>query len=283
MTAVQKQQALTDLIRQALVLLRKEKELGENNQEQSEYCMNKKTIDCAFASGCPCSQLDLVTIRLTLIDSMYSTNLQMRPYGIGELAEAIASLGSDATLRKALLSLLNTFNLTPFTINKALFRFYKGGQSTPNNLFSAYYGTEQGCQSEKKALSLITKYAYFLTNHNFPIYDSLVKGVYPRFWNVLSPGKQAPKLNDNIVDYIKAINDLRLIIGNSITYDELDNILWHVGKIDKAKKNGARITLILPMNDYLAVKGDVKTLCNSPAILSKNPIIDVYCKIASII
>ena len=204
--------------------------------------------------------------------------MRMRPYGLGELAEAISLFGPDAAFQAKLQMLLSSKSISMFAYSKSKMRFYKDGISSGNtNLFDEGYGLEKATPSNKRAISLISKYANFLLHGDFPIYDSIVRKMYPIFWIALHIKGKMPKLNTSITDYIVAIDSMRSAIGNGITYDELDIILWHVGKIKEGN-----LSLVLSMEDYITVKGNPKLL-RSSTIRLKNPFIDICCKIAAII
>ena len=201
--------------------------------------------------------------------------MNRRPYGLGELAEVISLFGTDTTVKKLFEDLLKTKSTSHFEYEKSKMVLYRdGNNSRTSNLFSEGFGLEKGIESNKRALSLISKYAYFLMDGKFPIYDSIVRKMYPLFWKTLSL-KKVPRFNNReIGKYIVAIDAMRNIIGNNITYDELDNILWHVGKIIEGN-----LSLVLSMEDYVAIKGNKKP--SSP--ISKDPLLNVYWQIAQLL
>ena len=122
-----------------------------------------------------------------------------------------------------------------------------GSDNRLSNLFSEGYGIGKDAKSKGTAISLISKYAYFLTDFQFPIYDSVVKEMYPKLCNYLFlENMPAIKVTD-IARYINAIDSLRNIIGTSATYDAFDRLLWYVGKI-----HGGNLSLLLNMQDYSA-------------------------------
>lgn len=262
--------SLRDLINEALRLLRQSDSLYK-----SSYWLDKHAIRCAFqCPGRGCSQFDKVLIRFSLIDNLYSTKMNMRPYGLGELAEVISLFGTDATVKILFEDLLKTKSTSHFEYEKSEMVLYRdGNNSGKSNLFSEGFGLEKGTESKKRALSLISKYAYFLMGGKFPIYDSIVRKMYPRFWKALSTEK-VPRFDKEIEKYIVAIDAMRNIIGNNITYDELDNILWHIGKIVEGN-----LSLVLSMEDYIALKGNKKP--SSP--ISKDPLLNVYWQISQLL
>ena len=240
------------------------------NSYLSEYQMNKDAIRCAFsetaASSCP--HISLILNRLALIDNMYSTQMRMRPYGIGELAEVISLFGSDSQLRALFTAFLIDHDIARFGFLKSKMKLYRDGRrNTASNLFTEGFGVESSRASSKRAWSLITKYAYFLTSNNFPIYDSLVKRMIPIFWKLSLRGIPLPDYQKSIIDYITVIDRLRAALGG-LSYDELDYLLWSVGKILKGN-----LSLVLSMEDYLLApkKYDMKTISlSSLPFLSNN-------------
>ncbi len=252
---------------------------SKQEQVKTEYCINKKAIQCAFNNNCGKSQFYKVLLRLTLIDSMYSTQMRMRPYGLGELAEVISMLGTDVELSEKFVRLHNQNDLSDFDYLKSHMKLYRDGSSSvSSNLFREGFGLEKAAKSKKRALSLITKYAYFLTRQNFPIYDSLVVDIFLDLWDIINPTITKPNIKtDDIIEYRNAIDDLRSTIGYSITYDELDSLLWRIGKITNNS-----LTLVLSMEDYINVNGDVDNLCKS-SLVSTDPVLDACITITRII
>ena len=88
--------------------------------------------------------------------------MSKRYYGIEELAEALAQYSDKELIYEA-----NKY------VNKENSEILK-------TLFTEKYGYNSNGKKEKKAVSLISKYLYFLTGYQFPIYDSLVKMAYPK-------------------------------------------------------------------------------------------------------
>ena len=204
----------------------------QNKTYYSEYYLNKQAIHCAFGEGAAnsCNYFSLILNRLTLIDNMYATQMRMRPYGIGELADAISLFGPDSHFKSLLNDFLVDHDIDHFDYLKANIKFYRDGQRpTQSNLFAEGYGTESHRASNKRAWSLITKYAYFLTVYSFPIYDSVVIEMIPIMWKLFLFSIPLPNYKQSIVDYIVVIDKLRSALGG-LSYDELDFLLWSVGK-----------------------------------------------------
>lgn len=265
LTPNEKASACRRLIDEALKGLR-----GEEDIYLSEYYLEKQAIQCAFNSNasCSCSHFHQILDRLCLIDNMYSTQMRMRPYGIGELAEALSLFGGDTQLKALYATFLADHDIAHFNFLKSRMSYYRGPSNTiSDNLFTAGFGIEAHKKTTKKTWSLHTKYAYFLTGGNFPIYDSVVKEMIPLVWELTCPGVSLPKNYETIVDYIAAIDTLKTNLGG-LSYDELDYILWHTGKIIRGN-----LSLVLSMEDYMLVPSgfDIKTVNLSTfSFLSKN-------------
>lgn len=224
----------------------------ESEPYLSEYSLHKKAIECAFTSTATdsCPRFELIIHRLTLIDGMYSTQMKMRPYGIGELAETLSLFGSDDELRSKFLQFLHDRDLSRLDYRKSYLRFYCDGQNQGfSNLFEEGFGIEAHKKSDKKAISLITKYASFLTSGKFPIYDSIVKSIISMVWPLSGIQKPLPPRSslESFNAFLQTLDTLREQLGG-VSYDKLDFILWHVGKIISN-----HLTSILTMEDYLLV------------------------------
>ena len=189
-----------------------------------------------------------ILVRLTLIDSMYSTQMNRRYYALEELAEFLVNLseGKQGKLRQKFLD----FTKDPEK-NNELFVFNKC------NLFSENYGIGKDGSDKGVAISLISKYAYFETNFQFPIYDSIACEMYPLVWNYCGFDKKSmPKLihsengrvvgDTTLIEYTKAINLLiKKLDCKELNYDLLDRFLWFVGKIRRGN-----LSLVLSREEY---------------------------------
>ena len=134
--------------------------------KQTKYANDKQIIKDIFdkTSGNNYNEQAIVT-RLTIIDRLYSTQMYLRYYGIEELAQSIFDLGeNEDEVREGFIS----FSKEPQNKN---FESIK-------NLFKRKYGIEKNGKATKRAISLITKYAYFQTGYAFPIHDSHVLKMY---------------------------------------------------------------------------------------------------------
>lgn len=198
-----------------------------------------------------------ILVRLTLIDSMYSTQMSRRYYALDELADFLVKLseGKQGKLRQMFLD----FAKAPER-HLALFDFifFEGKNKVKKNLFSECYGIGKDGNDKGVAISLISKYAYFETEFQFPIYDSIACEMFPLVWHYCGfSKKEMPKLiiysekskvlgDKTLVEYVKAINLLIEKIGvKRLNYDLLDRFLWFVGKILRGN-----LSLVLTRDEY---------------------------------
>ena len=193
-----------------------------------------------------------IMLRLTVIDSLYSTNASYTYFSIEEMAKAICGLGDEEQAKEYFVSLLSS--------NDADSKF----------LFNNEYGIRKNLKagSGRKQPSLMSKYAYYQLLQSpekyplgFPIYDSLAIKMYPKVCEVLrikSKSKSsfiisATSSNPNICDYIQALDELRQTIFNNDDslfeglqqFDILDAYLWRMGKI-----NEGNFSLLLNRFEY---------------------------------
>ena len=193
---------------------------------ETRYKTNKAIISEVFTMNNP----NIVQFRLTIIDSYYSTQMSKRLYGIEDIAKEIVKY-SDATLK---------LEITKFLQNPT--------EGVIKELFNKRYGFDKEAINNKKAISLLSKYFYFLSNCQFPIYDTLGKVSY----NLLK--------NNNYID-TKALTDdnyfaLMIALNNSTTindFEKLDNLLWLLGKI---KKGSFSILMDKPKYETIAKQVD---------------------------
>lgn len=213
----------------------------------SGYSIAKRTIKELFKNTNGKS-FDHIYSRLVVIDSLYSTQMGRRYYGLEELANNIFLLNKQCDTRELFVKLAQNPNIDNFD---------KFNCDDKLNLFEKKYGINKGGKKIAKAISLITKYAYFETDQNFPIYDSIIKEVYPiicvscRFDEII----ECIKTLDNIICYVNKINILKNKLSElfemEISYDKLDMVLWHIGKI-----NRKHFSLVLSMSDFMIFAAD---------------------------
>ena len=207
-------------------------------QDNSGYSLSKATILKVFDATKTYTTEDILA-RLTLIDSMYSTQMSRRYYGLEELAVALAEVHNRKNLEEAFLDFLKDKDLKLFEL--------RNSKKVRRNLFIEKYGIGKNGEDKGKAVSLISKYAYFETEFRFPIYDSIVREMYPRIWNYCGFKEQMPEIKANdMVSFIEAID---LLISKldctDVTYDTLDRVLWYVGKIYRGN-----LSLVLSRKEY---------------------------------
>lgn len=191
-----------------------------------------------------------ILLRLTVIDSMYSTQMNRRYYGLQKLAENIRIIEQSKGIKRLCAEFLAQGDCR----DARLFDGKANGEHF--NLFAEHYGIGKDGSEKGVAVSLISKYAYFETGYGFPIYDSIACEMYPRIWNYCGFGKNVNKLtvknsdqrmdgDKTIVEYTKAIDDLIVRLGGKISYDHLDRLLWFVGKIIRGN-----LSLVLDRKSY---------------------------------
>ena len=181
-----------------------------NNLKSSQYAKEKAFISRCFQIEVE-SQFDKVKLRLHLIDSLYSTQMSKRYYGIEELAEALSKYTDKELITEA---------------NKLVNR---EDSEILQKIFGEKYGYNSNGKKEKKAVSLISKYLYFLTGYQFPIYDSLVKIAYPKVIKEFNIETGYSKITDaNFVQALSALNQLSGIND----FEKLDNFLWYSQKVE---------------------------------------------------
>lgn len=222
------------------------------------YYSNKAAIRKVFDKTKSTCREDILA-RLALIDSMYSTQMTKRYYGLEELADALYLVTiscvdngkSSNVLKQKFLQLLrdnDTSAYELFEYNKNLSIDSNGVSDQIVNLFEEKYGLDKDGNDKGVALSLITKYAYFETCYKFPIYDSIVKEMYPLLWRYCNLKGECPNIDDNIVSFIKAICLLRKKLSSfcgTFSYDDLDCLLWTTGKIMRGN-----MSLVFSMKQY---------------------------------
>jgi len=178
--------------------------------QSSQYSKEKSFISRCFQINAE-SQFDEVKLRLHLIDSLYSTQMIKRYYGIEELAETLAQYSDDKLIEEAY-KYINNENAEIL-----------------DKVFTEKYGYNSIGKKEKKAVSLISKYLYFLTGYQFPIYDSLVKIAYPKVIKEFNIETGYSKITDaNFVQALSALNQLSGIND----FEKLDNFLWYSQKVE---------------------------------------------------
>jgi len=194
-------------------------------EKETPYFKDKLAISSFFNFNSDEYTKEIIEHQLTIIDSYYSTNMSKRYYGIEEIAESILKISSS---KNELSKIFQEFVRNP-TLNNEIIE-----------LFKSEYGYNKLGEKYGQANSLISKYAYFVTNYNFPIYDSIVRKVYPLIMKTNIK-------DDNIVNFIIQMKEL-LQSSNIENFDKLDNFLWLIGKIKRGN-----YSLILKKDNYLSL------------------------------
>lgn len=223
------------------------------------YDKNRDIIKSLFDPAIPYN-VDVVYKRLVVIDALYSTNMNQRYYGIEDMANTIYALSpSDAGLRV----LVCNFR------NKLFSVVFPDVSSDPiAKVFDKDYGIHKNLKSAGSAMSLLSKYFYFLLltdpseKIGFPIYDSLASDMYPIVCKyVYASGTPRKIVNvktiDHLCDYFLALDQLRNSIGifsiggrSLQEFDLLDAYLWRMGKF-----NGNNFSLLLDKTGYTTLIG----------------------------
>jgi hypothetical protein len=182
------------------------------NGGDSAYVHNKALIHDVFCHtrGFPHRE----EVRLTLVDSMYSTQVAARRlYGISDIAEKLRRAFTDDTVLKDCAA---QWIQDGFTENNPLY-----------GIFAADYGTDKSGRKGEAAPSLLSKYLYFATDYSFPIYDALgakyhfIAPVTPALRKSKKPDFQNRFITLTAVNKKYAVND----------FDKLDALFWLCGKI----------------------------------------------------
>jgi len=192
-----------------------------------EFASNKTIISNLFKIDNESKNVELIKNRLTIIDSYYSTQMSKRLYGIEDLANSLSAFSDNELKKEVILFLQNPKEKTKI-----------------NELFTSKYGIDKSGNQYKKAISIISKYLYFLNEFNFPIYDSLAINSYKLLQknNILAGFD-----NINETNYFECINKLnsKSEIEN---YEKLDNLLWLIGKLQKGS-----FSLLVNKEQYLQI------------------------------
>lgn len=205
-------------------------------ENSTDYIKSKKLIYSFFKQKEKELTLERVILRLTIIDSIYSTNMNRRLFGIKELAIGLLSLSNNND--NDLIKKINNFIFKPTNKDEIAEFLVKK------------FGIDKRGKDKGHATSLISKYFYFLLEYQFPIYDSLVKDNLPiinkkiNTVNNLILDKEQIKYFQHIIEFNKEseIDD----------FNKLDNMCWLFGKINRGS-----FSLILEKDKYLELIKDI--------------------------
>lgn len=189
------------------------------------YILNRNIIDKIFEMTREEYSKENITMRLTVVDSFYSTNMNQRIFGISDLVDEIYHIGDDNA------------------IIEEIEKYKKSRNSKIDDILNKRYGIKKSGKEAGKARSLITKYLYFVTKHNFPIEDNLIKNNINDVLSYFDKKIFSGDILRNIIEFCTA---------EKLKLSELDNFIWLLGKVNKGS-----FSLILKKEDYLEI---VKTL-----------------------
>ena len=177
--------------------------------EDTPYHKTKKAIKELFNKTNSNSKEDII-LRLIVIDSSYSTNMNRRYFGFEELTDLICSFKNK---------LKKDIDVKDF-IEK---NFDK---------MNTKVGIDKKGNRKKHSFSLLTKYIYFQTDFNFPIYDSLVLNELNKEFK----GEVKKELSKKY--FFKLI---KLKEKYKVSFDELDKYYWFKGKVKRGN-----LSLLIP-------------------------------------
>lgn len=183
------------------------KSILENN---TPYTRNRNLIDSLFKKQKNWSYREIVYLRLAVIDSLYSTNMNKHVGGLEDLAETIVGKScNDEDLKQKIAE-------------------HKKSHIHPDitEVLETKYGNP-----EAKASSLVSKYFYFLTGHKFPIEDKLLKAYVSEvvaYFGYKDFNYHQYSKNDDKSDLIKKLLAFEPIQER---FDAFDNLVWLYGKL----------------------------------------------------
>ena len=217
--------SFSELAKEAHALLN-----SESKEQKLSFQKSKNAIKQLFVSSeIPYKQL--VLLRLGIIDNFYSTNINKSNDAIFILSDDIVNIGDDKVLKEKFMHFYNDEKC----IDKDILQLFDTSRGWVFNK------NAQKIKTGNKSVSLISKYAYFLTDFNFPIYDSMMRKMLEKF------GKKVR--NGDIVQYFRAVKDL--CDCNKISVDELDACGWLIGKMEEALKiNSSKASFIGEISAY---------------------------------
>lgn len=186
-----------------------------------------------------------IILRLTVIDSLYSTNASYSYFSFDEMAKAIYDIGKGSR-EKA----------------REFFADIIRGKNDGKKLFDKKYGIRKNLKEGGMQNSLLSKYAYYELLQDkkkyplgFPIYDSLAREICPKAYNTLTGNKLSSFSNEStpmIEKYVGNLNELRSVLFDDDElfdgfqqFDILDAYLWRMGKF-----NSGNLSLLLNEDDY---------------------------------
>lgn len=223
------------------------KESDNNDTDDFSYTQQRAMINQIFGMTSGTNyNVPSIMLRLTVIDSLYSTNAQYSYFSIEKMANKIRDLGDEAQAAQYFYTLVEEGKLA----------------KDEKKLFSSTYGIRKNCDEGSKQISLMSKYAYYVLIKEldkyplgFPIYDSLAIEMYPLVCKKIGIKPQSKlSISDSIEKYVEALDELRNTIFNTENgnlfdkfqqYDLLDAYLWRMGKV-----NNGNYSLLFTRTEY---------------------------------
>ena len=193
---------------------------------KTEYFFARKRIDSVFKDTKKNFSIDSINMRLTIVDSIYSTNMGRRLFGITDLAEKIFSIGNDDVLLEEVEKYKKNIK-----------------ESKVNLLLEGNYGIQKSGDEFGEARSLISKYLYFVSEHKFPIEDSLIKLNINNVLKYFGYSNIRVRKDSNFLHGIISFCE-----NKNIEFDEFDNFMWLLGKLSKGS-----LSALLSKDNYLKV------------------------------
>ena len=252
--------------------------INPNNNIDSGYNKQRKILTDLFRNTSNGNYTkDAIMLRLTALDSSYSTNASKSYYAIEEMAEEIWNIPGKGIDRED-------------NANRFFNEVASGIQTASNNVhvdswFNKQFGIQKNGKTGHRMTSLLSKYAFYcllLDNNSdgFPIYDSLAVASFPFACMILWPNtntkylKKIVKLFSSesnsqkyipITRYIEAMNTLCVGLGLQNTtipgfqkFDILDAYLWRMGKLS----NG-NLSLLLDKQRYEEIMDELSLKVNA--------------------
>jgi len=208
-------------MKQAAVLANK---ILEATNPMPPYKQVKNNITQIFKTTfTPLDYENIMQIRLAIIDGYYSTNMGRRLFGIEDISAAIKDIAADDAISR-----------------RKFDSFLTSTDDDILKIFTNKYGIKKNAKDAGRAISIISKYAYFLTEFNFPIYDNFVNNyileIKEKNNGNLRHGQRRKKLISS-ANNIKKFFERIIEINNDShinNFNKLDNLCWLYGKVNNA-------------------------------------------------
>lgn len=221
-----------------------------NSMDQATYNDQHALINSLFNNTD--YSIGSIILRLTVIDSLYSTNAAYSYFSFEEMATRIYEIGSTENTKEG-----------KHRAERDYFYHVALTGEDRLGLFGEPYGFQKNLSEGTKQMSLLSKYAYYELMQErerypigFPIYDRLAREAYPTVRKMLGekdfysmPSLETP----SIKQYITCLTQLRkgLFDDNKLfegyqQFDILDAYLWRMGKF-----GDGNLSLLLGREDYV--------------------------------